>query len=273
MKFLFYTVSLIIFFSGCSNKIPNLDKRLDTIYSLKDDKTFRKDIKTKNFDIFSLQNISMSCDNINIYIEGDGLSWITRTRISPDPTPINPLAFKLMNIDKNKCKVYLARPCQYIKSNECNNIYWTSHRFNEKVIESYLEIFDILKRENSNKTFNIIGYSGGGAVASIISAKRDDIDSLITIAGNLDHKKWTDYHNITPLSASLNPINFTDKLKYVKQYHLIGKNDRIVPEDIFLSYKSYFEYNQNLFYKKYNATHNKNWESIYMQFLENKTDF
>lgn len=268
MKYLFYIVLLIIFLSGCSNKIPNLDKRLDTIYSLKDDKTFRKDIKTKNFNIFSLQNISKSCHNINIYIEGDGLAWITRNKISSNPTPINPIAFKLMSLDNSKCKIYIARPCQYTTSKNCNKKYWTSHRFNDKIIESYSEVLNIIKENSKIKTFSLIGYSGGGAVALLLAVKRNDINSIITIAGNLDHKKWSDYHNITPLNGSLNPIDFTNKLKLINQYHLIGKNDKIVPEEIFFSYKNYFEDSKNIFYIKYDATHN-NWKSSYLKFLEN----
>jgi len=49
----------------------------------------------------------------------------------------------------------------------------------------------------------LIGYSGGGATAALIAARRDDISRLITVAGNLDHDKWTQLHTITPLTHSL----------------------------------------------------------------------
>jgi len=36
---------------------------------------------------------------LRVYIEGDGFAWINRFRISPDPTPRNPVALKLAATD------------------------------------------------------------------------------------------------------------------------------------------------------------------------------
>ena len=67
-----------------------------------------------------------------------------------------------MNEDKNSCKVYLARPCQFTSSFSCENKYWTSHRFSEEIIKSYEESLDYLKNKveakNEEKRVELISY-------------------------------------------------------------------------------------------------------------------
>ena len=265
MKFLLLLVFTL--FAGCS-KIPSPKERLATLISLEDTHTIQKKIETEKFTFFTLQNVTQSCKNINIYIEGDGLAWVTRSRISKNPTPINPEAFKLMNVDKSRCKIYIARPCQYIKSKNCQKKYWTSNRFDKDVIQSFTKVLDKIKKAYKNNSFTLVGYSGGGAVATLIPIYRDDIKSIVTIAGNLDHEKWTSIHRITPLNASLNPVDYTNKLENIKQYHLIGKNDKIMPKEVFNSYYKAFKNKKNISFKLYDASHNENWEKNYKDFLQ-----
>ena len=92
-------------------------------------------------------------------------------------------------------------------------------------------------------TFELIGYSGGGAVALLIGVKRDDIDKIITVAGNIDTEFWTQYHNIDPLSNSLNPADFVETLQAIKQCHLLGNED-------------------------FEASHAFGWEEAYTKFLK-----
>ena len=258
----------VLFFTACSNKIPSLNERKDLAYSLINDKNIiQQDINTNQFNLFSFQKISNSCkDSIKVYIEGDGLSWISRNTISSNPTPINPVALKLMLQDNSSCKIYIARPCQYINSNLCEDKYWTSHRFNLKIINAYEEALNIIKNKYSNKTFDLIGYSGGGAIVTIIASIRDDINSVTTIAGNLDIEKWSKIKNISKLNGSLNPIDFTSKIENIKQYHLIGSKDNIIPKDIFFSYKNRFKNQDKIKYFIYETNHN-NWENIYKEYL------
>ncbi|NOX14761.1 MAG: alpha/beta hydrolase [Epsilonproteobacteria bacterium] len=258
--------SLLLLFIGCGYNVPTPKERFDTANTIaKQNYLQTKIYKTKNFDIFSYSTDLSKCKqkNLHAYIEGDGLSWITSSTISDDPTPINPLALKLMIQDSAKCKLYLARPCQYIKTSKCTKEVWTSHRFSQEVIDSYHEIFDSLKY----KKLTLFGYSGGGTVATLLSAQRDDINELVTIAGNLDINFWAKKHYITPLTGSLNPINFVSKLKNIKQIHLIGGKDDIVGISVFNSYKSYFINDANIKYKIYkNFTHSccwtKEWKNI-----------
>lgn len=269
MKTFIYLLTFLVFMVGCSKQIPTLQERKATAFSLAKQKNLQKQIyHTKHFNIFALQTYKQQCKDIKVYIEGDGLAWITRSKISQDPTPINPLALKLMNLDTSECKIYLARPCQYISSKSCNERYWTSHRFSSRVIESYEEVLSLLKNKYQNSSFSLIGYSGGAAIALLSATKRDDIKSIITIAGNLDHNFWTSYHQIDPLQGSLNPINYTKSLAKIPQEHLIGEDDLIIPKEIFYSYKNYFNDTSKIHHNLYNATHTKNWEENYQQFLK-----
>ena len=142
-----------------------------------------------------------------------------------------------MLLDNSSCKVYLARPCQYINSNSCEEKYWTSHRFNLKVIESYQEVLNNLKKEYSNAKFDLVGYSSGGAIVTLLASFRDDINSITTVARNLDIEEWSRIKNISKLNGSLNPADFTQSLENIKQYHLIGSNDKIIPKEIFFHIK------------------------------------
>ncbi|MDQ7067453.1 MAG: hypothetical protein Q9M40_05510 [Sulfurimonas sp.] len=42
------------------------------------------------------------------------MAWITSSTISSDPTPINPIGLKFMLKNNSSCKIYLARPFQYL---------------------------------------------------------------------------------------------------------------------------------------------------------------
>jgi hypothetical protein len=260
---------ILFIFIGCSRNIPNLNERKATALSLIDYSMMKENlIYTSSFNFFTLQNNLEKCKNIKVYIEGDGLAWITRHKISSDPTPINPMGLNLMNTDTSKCKIYIARPCQYTKSDNCKKKYWTSHRFNEEVIVGFQEVLNKIKIKNKNDNFTLIGYSGGGAIATLLSAKRDDVKKLITIAGNLDTKKWTTLHNISPLNDSYNPADFYKELENVEQLHIIGSQDKIIPKEIFFSYISKFQKPNNIKYKIVDMTHNTGVVKEYAKILK-----
>mgnify|MGYP002776526501 CR=1 FL=1 len=129
-------------------------------------------------------------------------------------------------------------------------------------------VFGILPPgSKSSGFFTLIGYSGGGAIASLTATQREDINTLVTVAGNLDILKWTTIHNISRLDESLNPADYTKKLENIKQYHLIGKEDEVIPKEVFLSYLSKFQNKDNITYKYYDASHNCCWKEQYKKFL------
>ncbi len=171
--------------------------------------------------------------SLTIYIEGDGLAWLNSSTPSLNPTPLDPLALKLALRDYGNV-VYLARPCQFIdqkKQSNCRNRYWTSHRFAPEVIAATSAAIDQLKQKFAADKLVLVGYSGGGAVSALVSARRSDVSELITIAGNLDHRRWTARHRLSPLSGSLNPADFRHLLTHIPQTHFVGERDtNIDPE-------------------------------------------
>lgn len=262
---------LVFIFYGCSKDIPTPSQRYETAQLLAQNNNLKQhSFKTSLFNIFAYEKTSTCKEVMSIYIEGDGFSWVTSSMISENPTPINPLSLKLMIKDISTCKVYLARPCQYIRSSMCKNSYWSSHRFSAEVIQSYLEVLDELKKNYNISTFKLYGFSGGGTVATLLSAKRSDINRLVTIAGNLDIEFWTSKHHLTPLYGSLNPSNFSESLSYVKQNHLIGENDEVIDKTVYESYIKNFKNRQNIEYKVYERfDHSCCWENEWTNILNN----
>lgn len=184
---------------------------------------------------------------LTIYLEGDGLAWQSGTTVSPDPTPINPLALRLALRQPGGPAAYLARPCQYrdLKTSPaCEEKYWTSHRFAPEVIEANNVAVTRLRELIPAKSLRLVGYSGGGAVAVLLAARRHDVTQLITVAGNLDHAAWTGLHHLQPLSGSLNPADFARELSAVPQVHLVGAADRIVGEFVARSFQAAFPADQ-----------------------------
>lgn len=190
-------------------------------------------IVTQQFDLLSYRlKHGVKAKQLAVYIEGDGLSWISKNTLSIDPTPINPIALKLALNHQQGNAVYLARPCQYVgggKARNCHKRYWSSSRFSEEVIAASNEAIDVLKAEFSATELQLVGFSGGGAIAALLAARRDDVVRLITIAGNLDHQAWTTYHKISALTGSLNPADYRQKLAKIEQIHFVGEDDKIMP--------------------------------------------
>ncbi|NDV24807.1 alpha/beta hydrolase [Desulfovibrio sp. JC022] len=151
-------------------------------------------IRTIDFDLVTYSRIEPGAENLTIYIEGDGQAWRTRSRVSFDPTPHNPLGFMLAALDPALSVVYLARPCQFVGGTEARNCdvsCWTSGRFSKKNVQAIDEAISQVKQQAKAQKIHLVGYSGGGAIALLVAAQRDDILSVRTVAGNLDHKKWT----------------------------------------------------------------------------------
>jgi len=174
-------------------------------------------------------------DRLVVYIEGDGHAWLNRYNVSPDPTPWDPITLRLAVRDRASAVLYLARPCQYTSGEarrSCHPVYWTSHRFAPEVVESTSRAIDQAKRLSGAGSVRLIGYSGGGALAALVAARRSDVAGLVTIAANLDHAAWTRHHDITPLAGSENPATYAQTLQAIPQIHLAGGDDDVVPPAI-----------------------------------------
>lgn len=168
-----------------------------------------------------------------VYIEGDGLAYRNRRTPSPDPTPDNPLALRLALADPAPKVLYLGRPCQFTQAGEtCSMRFWTLERYGEEVVRAMDTVLDRAKADLGATRLYLVGYSGGGALAVLLAARRDDVAALATVAGNLDHKAWTTLHKVSPLTGSLNPADYAARVRHIPQVHFVGEDDEIVPASL-----------------------------------------
>jgi len=174
----------------------------------------------------------LGSDTLTVYIEGDGAPWISPTLPPGDPSPLNPVSLILASRDQRHPVLYIARPCQYLNEAELASCYyknWTTGRFSPEVIEAVDNLISRVKASDGIRRVRLVGFSGGGAVAALVAARRQDIDSLVTVAAPLDIAAWSVFHQISPLRDSLNPMDFIRELSKIRQVHLVGEKDMIVP--------------------------------------------
>lgn len=209
----------------------------------------------------------------DIYIEGDGKAWVSKDQVSLNPTPFNPVALHLATKDKADNVAYIARPCQFSglqdKSKPCDSAYWTGKRFAPEIISAYNDALNEIKARYDIEGFNLIGFSGGGAIAAILAGQRDDVISLRTVAGNLDHVTHSAYHNVSPLQGSLNPPDYAARLRAVPQVHFIGGQDKIVPPVVLQTYlQALGETNCAQHQMIQEAAHEKGWVEKWPELLK-----
>lgn len=188
-----------------------------------------REIKTDDFSLASFARVAKKGTPLRVYIEGDGFAWINPRTPSADPTPVETTVLDLARRDTYPNVVYLARPCQYVSSRECKVYYWTGGRFDPKVVRSEKQAISKLMTLYQAKTAELVGYSGGAAVALLAAKDMPEITRVVTVAGVLDHAAWTKHHGDTPLKGSMNPADYKEKLAKVKQVHYSGGLDKNVP--------------------------------------------
>ncbi len=222
-------VGLALGLAGCAGGIPVLDRHViaDRIV---DAAGFRIEIvRTRPFILVARYRLSAPEHPLTVYIEGDGLAWLSRKRLSDDPTPTDPMALRLAALDPGPNVVHLARPCQYVDDTACHSRYWSSHRFSENVISAIDQAIEHFRKRIGALEVHLVGYSGGGAVAALVAARRKDIASLRTVAGNLDHETLNRHFGVSPLTGSLNPADYAAALSRIPQHHFVGREDQVVP--------------------------------------------
>jgi hypothetical protein len=234
MKFIFITIVILVI-TGCLSHTNQHNRKFEFDKVIQANKLNKAVIKGNQFKHLTITNNSYS-DILHIYIEGDGIPWSTPTKISKDPTPNNPLAFKLMAKDPNFA-LYLGRPCYFdlADSKNCDAVKWTNGRYGEVVIDSMeAAILTFIQRHQVDKIV-LIGYSGGGVIASLLAYRIKETQAYITIAANLDIDRWTQLHAYSPLNQSINPAKMITK-NFIPGIHLVGQKDTVVPPSISQEY-------------------------------------
>lgn len=170
---------------------------------------------------------------LRVYIEGDGAAWPTPYHPPRDPTPMEPTALAMAAVDSAATVVYLGRPCQYLDAAElaqCPGEFWTGSRFAPAVVDAYMELLDRLKAASGAQRLRLVGYSGGGVIAALLAARRNDVEQLVTVAAPLPVAEWTALHGLTPLAGSLDPDAAAGSVP--KATHMAGADDDIVPPQL-----------------------------------------
>ncbi|MDZ5646001.1 alpha/beta hydrolase [Nitrospirillum sp. BR 11828] len=173
-----------------------------------------------------------SGDVLTVYIEGDGMAYLTPSQPAMDPTPTDPLALRLAMAHPGGGPVaYLARPCQYVmetRPRNCQVGYWTKARLAPEVVDSASLALDRLKADAHAQHLVLVGYSGGGGLAAVLAERRADVAGLVTVSGNLDFGLWTRTLDLTPLSQSIDPVTDAARLSHLPQVHFVGADDKVV---------------------------------------------
>ncbi|WP_322044087.1 alpha/beta hydrolase [Paraburkholderia sp. J67] len=195
----------------------------------------REQITTGDFVLTAFVRVTQSHAPIDVYIEGDGLAWVSRTEPSLDPTPLDPIGLALAAVDPAPNVAYIARPCQYTPmalNSRCAITWWTDKRFSAEVVASMNEAVDQITARVPGQRVNLTGYSGGGAIAVLLAAQRRDIGLLRTVAGNLDDEYVNALHHVSAMPGSLNPIDYATRVNLLAQVHFSGANDFVIPPEV-----------------------------------------
>ena len=198
-------------------------------------------IATTRFDLVGFRKIRTPGEPLTVFIEGDGAAWQTRNKPSSDPTPVSMTMLAVAASDPGPNTVYLARPCQFTgaengTARNCRPELWTVARYGEEVVDAVNQAVNTLKKQARAPAIRLVGYSGGGAIATLLAARRDDVASLVTIAAPLDSAAFTAYHHVTPLYGSLDPLSVAATIARLPQIHYSGGEDDIVPPMIAASF-------------------------------------
>jgi len=241
LRYYLIIILVVMISSGCSSKLsPKVRQQKADHFAVVGNLVHEK-ILTDNFLLTTYQrfNHKHKSKQLVVYIEGDGMAWISRNQLSNNPTPVHPVALELASLDRGVNILYVARPCQYLwpqPMNNCSSDYWNNKRGSEEVISAINQVISIIKSREGFLSIKLIGYSGGGGIAALITDRRDDVDKLVTIAGNLNYDLFTKIHNLTPMSASIDPITIAQQIASTPQIHYVGGEDKIVPEQIARSF-------------------------------------
>lgn len=184
------------------------------------------------FPIVGWYRITPPVNTLHLYIEGDGFAWKNRTTPSDNPTPRNPVGLKLAAADNHASVLYLARPCQFIGPPlpaSCRANIWTQDRFSPAVIDAMNAAVNRAVARYPGVQIDLIGYSGGGNIAALLAARRHDVRSLRTVAGNLDVAYVNALHHVTPMPEAASAIESVPALRTLPQIHFSGAEDTTVP--------------------------------------------
>lgn len=196
------------------------------------------------FDLYTLTPPVFAAGRpLSVYLEGDGYAFLNRWQLNDDPTPRRAVALEMAVRDPAPNVVYVARPCQYVTGGNfrnCHPAYWSVARYADPVIAATNRVIDRLLATGGARGVRLYGHSGGGAVALLVAARRDDVLGVVTVSGMLDTLAWTRMNDMPALAQSLNPADAAARLESLPQVHFVGAEDEVVPEAVARAYAAHF---------------------------------
>lgn len=193
---------------------------------------------TLHFDVLTYRSPHFEPQKtLTIVLEGDGRAWLNKHQPSNDPTPLDPVGLRLA-LSLNRNAVYIARPCQFVEGGHrrnCSPVLWTNARFSPEIVNAVDVVINQYMEEYGANELRLVGFSGGGTLAALLTVRRSDVIQLVTVAAPLDIHAWTKHHGISSLRNSLNPADQTEGLAKTPQIHIVGQKDKVVP--LFLTKK------------------------------------
>ena len=253
--------------AGCT---PSHDTRIESANIIASGAHFQVvRFQTPNYAIAGWQASNLPSNTMRIYIEGDGFAWRTPSQPSADPTPIRPTMLELAAEDGAPNVIYLARPCQYIRTSACRTALWTSDRFSSEVLASYQSVLDQLRQTRGAKHFELVGFSGGGVIAALLATTRNDIRNLRTVSTPIDIRIWAKTKKFSQLHGSLNPADFLEPLSRLPQIHFWGGKDTVVPLSVIENYQDRLPENGrcSAIHQEPANTHDQGWRSEWRHLL------
>jgi hypothetical protein len=203
-------------------------------------------------------------NTITIVIEGDGYAFTGPSTVSMDPTPKNPVGLKLALSHQKANAIYLARPCQYVRTSKCGSAYWTTRRFAPEILQSYDEILDDIKTRYGlpSTRFTLVGFSGGGYIAFNLAATRSDIKDVTTYAGLLSPEDWTAYHKVTDLEIKTPAPQLFKQSANTPFLHICSHQDSVIPCDLTYDVlKAYDLTGNHVYYAIDDLKHGEIWQA------------
>jgi pimeloyl-ACP methyl ester carboxylesterase len=131
--------------------------------------------------------------------------------------------------------IYLGRPCYFGTAGTppCTPADWTHGRFGPAVVRSMRTGLEraLALRAPGFTRINLVGYSGGGALATLLAPGTREACALVTVASPLDIDEWARLRSYAPLRGSENPARLFPLPARLSQLHLRGAKDVEVAPD------------------------------------------
>jgi pimeloyl-ACP methyl ester carboxylesterase len=190
----------------------------------------REDLPTKPFTITTYARITSLNQPIAVYLDGDFLGWTATTDPGVPAPAEQALGLRLAALDPSPNVLYIAHPCELTNGDEaCDPAALAHGRYASLVMIDINRAIDHFAVPFIHPSLNLVGVSGGAAVAVLLAARRHDVASLRTVAGNIDPLGAARAHAADINDDLIDPLPIAPRIALLPQQHLVGSQDTATP--------------------------------------------